>query len=90
MKSWLQGNNMEICSIIGGSKTVIAERYIRSLNNKIYKHVTTVSKNVCIDKLDDIIHKYNNAYLRTITINPIDVKISKYIDFHVANNDKDP
>ena len=47
-------------------KSVVAERFIRTLRNKIYKHMTAVSKNVYIDKLDDLVNKYNNTYHRTI------------------------
>ena len=52
-------------------KSVIAERFIRTLKNKIYKYMTSISKNVYIDKLDD---KYNNTYHSTIKIKPVDVK----------------
>ena len=47
-------------------KSVIAERFIRTLKTKIYKYMTSISKNVYIDKLDDIVNKYNNTYLSTI------------------------
>ena len=43
-------------------KSVIAERYIRTLKAKIYKYMTSISKNVYIDKLDDIVNEYNNTY----------------------------
>ena len=55
-------------------KSVIAERFIRTSKNKIYKYMTSVSKNVYIDKLDDIVHKYNNTYHNTIKMKPVDVK----------------
>ena len=54
-------------------KYVIAERFIRTLKNKIYKYMISVSKNVYIDKLDDIINKYNNKYQRTIKMKPAEV-----------------
>ena len=44
-------------------KFVIAERFIRTLKNKIYKYTTSVSENVYIDKLDDIVNKYKNIYI---------------------------
>ena len=47
-------------------KSVVAERFIRTFKNKIYKFMTSVSKNVYIDKLDDIVNKYNNTYQSTI------------------------
>ena len=52
--------------------------------------MTSVSKNVYIDKLDDIVHEYNNTYHRTIKTKPVDVKLSPYIDFGAEDNDKDP
>ena len=54
-------------------KSVVAERFIRTLKSKIYKHMTSISKNVYIDKLDDIVSKYNNTYYTTIKMKPIDV-----------------
>ena len=56
-------------------KSVAAEKFIRKLKNKICKHMTSISKNVYIDKLDDIINEYNNTCHRTIKMMPIDVKI---------------
>ena len=55
-------------------KSVVAERFIRTLKNKIYKYMTAISKNVYFDVLDDIVDKYNNAYHRTIKIKNIDIK----------------
>ena len=54
-------------------KSVVAERFIRTLKNKIYKYMTSISNNVYIDKLDDIVNEYNNTYHRTIKIKPADV-----------------
>ena len=68
-------------------KSVIAERFIRTLKNKIYKYMTSISKNVYIDKLDDIVKKYNNTYHTTIKIKPAD---NTYIDFEKEVNDKNP
>ena len=61
-------------------KSVVAERFIRTLRNKIYKYMTSKSKNVYIDKLDDIVNEYNNAYHTTIKMKPIDVKGNTYIN----------
>ena len=61
-------------------KSVIAERFIRTLKNKIYKYMTSVSKNVYIDKLDDLVNKYNNANHSTIKMKPVDVKSNSYIE----------
>ena len=71
-------------------KSVAAERFIRTLKNKIYKYMTAISKNVYIDKLDDIVNEYNNTYHRTIKMKPVDVKDNTYIDFKKEVNDKDP
>ena len=62
-------------------KSVVAERFIRTLKTKIYKYMTSISKNVYIDKLDDIVDEYNNTYHRTIKMKPVDVKDDTYIDF---------
>ena len=77
-------------SIHNEGKSVIAERFIRTLKNKIYKYMTAISKNVYIDKLDDIVNEYNNTYHRTIKVKPVDVKDNTYIDFLKKVNDKDP
>ena len=71
-------------------KSVVAERFIRTLKNKIYEHMTAVTENVYIDKLDDIMGEYNNTYHRTIEMKPIEVKDNTYIDSINKVNDKDP
>ena len=71
-------------------QSVVAERFIRTLKNKIYKYMTSISKNMYIDKLDDIVNKYNNTYHSTIKMKPVDVKSSTYIDSSQKINDKDP
>ena len=77
-------------SIHNEGKSVVAERFIRTLKNKIYKYMTAISKNVYIDKLDDIVDEYNNKYHRTITMKPVDLKDNTYIDFEKEVNDKNP
>ena len=77
-------------SIHNEGKSVVAERFIRTLKNKIYKYMTSISKNVYIDKLDDIVDEYNNTHHRTIKMKPIDVKDNTYIDFEKEVNDRDP
>ena len=89
MKSWLEKNSVKMYSTLNEGKSVVAERFIKTLKNKIYKHMTSISKNVYIDKLDDIVNKYNNTYHRTIKMKPIDVKDNTYIDFGKENSDKD-
>ena len=79
-KKWLKDNDIEMYSIHNEGKSVVAERFIRTLKNKIYKYMTSISKNVYIDKLDDIVNKYKNTYHRTIKIKHVDVKPSTYID----------
>ena len=71
-------------------KSVVAERFIRTLKNKIYKYMTSISKNVYINKLDDIVNEYNNTYHRTIKMKPIDVKGNTYINNDKDVNEKDP
>ena len=63
--------------IYNEGKSVIAERFIRTLKSKIYKYMTSVS-NLYIDKLNDVINEYNNTYHRTIKMKPVDVKDSTY------------
>ena len=70
LKKWLKDNDIEMYSIHNEGKSVVAERFIRTLKNKIYKYMTSISKNVYIDKLDDIVDEYNNTYHRTIKMKP--------------------
>ena len=69
-------------------KSVVAEKFIKALKNKIFKHITVVSKNVYIDKLDDIVNEYNNTYHRTIKKKPVDGKSGNYIEYNVNSNGK--
>ena len=61
MKSWLQDNDIEIYSSYNDRNSVIAEKLIRILKIKICKYRTSISRNVFVDKLDDIANKYNNT-----------------------------
>ena len=90
MKSFLQNNDIEMYSMHNKGKSIITERFIRTLKNKIYKYMTSVSKIVCSDKLGDMINKYNNTYHSSIKMKPVDVKSSTYIDSSKEINDKDP
>ena len=90
MKSWLEKNDIEMYSVHNEGKSVVAERFVRTLKNKIYKYMTLISKNVYIDKLDDIVNKYYNTYQSTIKTKPIDVKSNTYIDSGKEINDKNP
>ena len=89
-KKWLKDNDIEMYSIHNEGKSVVAERFIRTLKNKIYQHMTAISKNVYIDKLDDIVNEYSNTYHRTIKMKPVDVKDNTYIGFGKEVNNKDP
>ena len=66
MKSWLEKNDTETYSTYNEGKSVVSERFIRTLKSKIYKYMTPISKNMYINKLDDIVNKYNNTYHSTI------------------------
>ena len=72
IKSWLEENNIKMYSTHNEGQSAIAERFIRFLEKKIYKHITSISKNAYIDKLGYIVNKYNNTYHRTIKMKPID------------------
>ena len=61
-------------------KSVVVKRFIRTLKNKIYKYTTSISKNMYIDKFDDIVDEYNNTYHRAIKTKLINVKNNTYIN----------
>ena len=86
----LEDNNIEMYSAHNEGKSVVAERFIKTLKTKIYKYMTSISKNIYIDKLDDIVNEYNNTYHRTIKMKRIDVKNNTYIDFKKEVNEKNP
>ena len=81
MKSWFQDIDLEMYSTHNEGKPVVAERFTRTLRNKFYKYMTSVSKNVYINNLTDIVNKYNNTYHGTIKMKPVDVNSSIYIEF---------
>ena len=87
-EKWLSDNDINMYSTYNEGKSVVAERFIRTLKNKLYKHMTATGKNVYYNVLDDIVNKYNNTKHSTIKMKPIDVKNNKrvYIDEH---NEKD-
>ena len=89
-KKWLQNNGIVMYSTHNEGKSVIAERFIRTTKGKIYKYMTSISKYVYIDKLDDIVNEYNNTYHTTIKMKPIDVKDNRYINTDKEVNNKDP
>ena len=71
-------------------KSVVAQRFIRTLKNKIYKHMPAISKNVCFDVLHDIVDKYINTYHRTIKMKSIDVGDDSFAEYNEESNEKDP
>ena len=85
MKSWLKDNGIEMYSTHNEGKSVIAERFVRTLKIKIYKCLTSVSKNVYIDKLDEIVNKYNNAYHRTTKMNIHILNLMKKVMTKILN-----
>ena len=73
-KKWLSDNDIIMYSTYNEDKSVVAERFIRTLKNKLYKHMTATGKNVYYDVLDDVVNKYNNTEYSTIKMKPINVK----------------
>ena len=71
-KKWLS-DNITMYSTFTEGKSVVAERFIRTLKNKLYKHMAATGKNVYYDVLDDIVNEYNNTQHSTIKIKPKDV-----------------
>ena len=71
-------------------KSVVAERFIRTPKNKIYKHMTASSKNVYFGVLDDIVDKYKNTYHKTFKMKPIDVENDSFVECNEESNEKDP
>ena len=89
-KDFLEINNIEMYSTFAEGKFVVAERFIRTLNNKIFKHMTAISKNVYFDVLDDIVNKYNNTIPQTIKMKPIDVTDDFFAEYNQESNKKFP
>ena len=89
-KKWLRDNVIVMYSTHNEGKSVVAERFIRTLKSKIYKYMTSISKNVYIDILDDIVDEYNNTYHCAIKMKPADVKDNTYINADKEINNKDP
>ena len=88
MKSWLEKNDIELYSTHHKGASAVAESIITTLKNKIYKYMTSISKNVYIHKLDDIVNKYSNTYQSTIKMKPVDVKSSTYVNSSKEINNK--
>ena len=84
-KKWLSDNNITMYSIYNEGKSLVAERFIRPLKNKLYKHMTATGKNVYYDALDDVVNKHNNTKHSTIKMKPINVKNNKRVDIDKHN-----
>ena len=89
-KKWLKDNGISMYSTYNQGKSVVAERFIRTLKNKIYKHMTAISENVYFDVLDDIVDEYNNTYRKTIKMKLINVKNDSFAEYNEKSNEKDP
>ena len=89
-KKWLEKNDKEMYLTHKEGKSVAVERFVRTSKTKIYKYMTSLPKNMYIDKLNDIVNEYNNTYHRTIKMKPVDVKDNTYINSSKEVNDKDP
>ena len=83
-------NVNEMYTAYNEGKSVLAETFIRTLKNKIFKHMTAISKNVYFGVLDDIVNKYNNKVHRTIKMKPINVTGDSYADYNEDFNKKHP
>ena len=79
-KDFLKINNTEMYSTYNEGKSAVAERFIRTLKNKIFKHMAAILKNVYFDVLDDIVDKYNNTIHKTIKMKPVDVTSDSYAE----------
>ena len=89
-KSFLKENDIEMYSTHNEGKSVVAERFVKTLKNKIYKHMTTIGKNVYFNVLNDIADKYNNSLHSSIKMKPKDVTNNKFIEYVEETNQKDP
>ena len=89
-KKWLTSNDISMYSRYNEERSVIAVRFIKTLKNKLYKHMTAVSRNVYYDVLDDIVEKYNNTWHNTIKMKPKDVKSNNFTEYVEESNGKRP
>ena len=80
-KSFLKENEIDMYSTFNEGKSVVAERFIKTLKIKIYKHMTTIGKNVYIDVLDDIVKKYNNTVHSSIKMKTKDVTDDSFVEY---------
>ena len=90
LKKFLKESDIEIYSTYNEGKSVVAERFIETLKNKIYKHMTTIGENVYFNDLDDIVKKYNNTVYSSIKMKPKDVTDDSFVEYSEETNEKDP
>ena len=83
-------NNIKMYSTYNEGKSVVAEIFIRTLKNKILKHMTAISKHVYFEVLNDVVNKYNNTVHRTIKMKSINVTSDYYAGYNEDSNKKDP
>ena len=79
-KEFCKKNKIEMYSTYSEGKSVVTERFIRTLKNKVFKHIRAISKNVYFDVLDDNVNKYNNTVHRTIKTKLIEVTDDSYAE----------
>ena len=87
-KKWLSDNDIILYSTFNEGKSVVAERFIRTLKNKLHKHLTATGKNVYYDVLDDVVNEYNNTKHNTIKMKPKDVKNDTTKSNAIARNNR--
>ena len=87
-KRFLKINNIEMYSTYNEGKSVVAERFIRTLKNKIFKYMRAVWHKIYFDVAGDIVNKYNNAVHRTIKTKPIDITSDSYAEYNEGSNKK--
>ena len=88
LRVFLKDNEIEMFSTFNKGKSAVAEIIIKTLKKKIYKHITTIGKNVCYNVLDDIVDKYNNTVHSSIKMKPKDVTDIKYAEYFEETNKK--
>ena len=86
LKKFFKKNEIEMYSTFDGGKSVVAERFIKTFKNKIYRHMTTVCENVYFNVLDNIVKKYNGSYHKTIKMKPKDVTDKSFIEYNEESN----
>ena len=89
-KKFLKENDIEMYSNFNERKSVVAERFIKTLKYKIYKYMTYIGKNIYFNVLDDIVRKYNNTVHSSIKIKPKDVSNDSFVGYVEELNKKDP